>query len=176
MTFSDLISPEYLAEQRALHAAPRGYGQRGDKWAPTVLFLAGECMAKTILDYGCGQGSLGVALRSAGYRVAEYDPAIDGKDAPPRPADLVACTDVLEHVEPDRIEAVLDHLASLTRKSLFAVISLVPTEKRLSDGRQAHILLRSPEWWGEQLGRRFATIRPVECRKPEKEIALVVKP
>lgn len=147
MTRADLISDAYLEEQRILHAAPRGYGQRGDKWAKTVTALANKHRVATILDYGCGQGALADAL--AGTReVAEYDPAIDGKDVPPTtPFDLVVCTDVLEHVEEDRIDAVLDHLASLTLRYIVVVVSLVPTAKTLSDGRQAHILLRCKAWW-----------------------------
>jgi hypothetical protein len=83
---------------------------------------------------------------------------------------------VLEHVEPDKIEAVLDHLASLVRKSLFVVISLVETAKTLSDGRQAHILLREPEWWRSQFARRgFVVIDELNV-KPEKQWAAVLKP
>jgi 2-polyprenyl-3-methyl-5-hydroxy-6-metoxy-1,4-benzoquinol methylase len=142
----DLISSGYLDEQRILHAAPRGYGQRGDKWAKTVEGIVSRHHVSSVLDYGCGQGSLAAALPRLG--IVEYDPAIEGKDAPPtRTFDLVVCTDVLEHVESDRIDAVATHLSNLSERFLLAVISLVPTSKTLTDGRQAHILLRSREWW-----------------------------
>lgn len=169
MTLDRLISDAYREEQRQLHAAPRGYGGRGDKWAPTVLQLATQYRIATILDYGCGQGSLARAVRPAGWPVAEYDPARPGLDALPAPADLVVCTDVLEHIEPDKIGAVLWHLTSLATRALFVVISLVETNKRLSDGRQAHILLRPPHWWRAGFeGRGFELAREVPGRHKKK--------
>jgi 2-polyprenyl-3-methyl-5-hydroxy-6-metoxy-1,4-benzoquinol methylase len=146
-----LISPEYLAQQKAMHAAPRGYGGKGSKWADEVLQLCGEFGTKSVLDYGCGEGSLAKALRWHSVPVAEYDPAINGKDRLPDPADVVVCTDVLEHIEPDRIDAVLEHLRALTRKACLAAICLRPANKNLPDGRNAHILLRPVGWWRERL-------------------------
>lgn len=147
----DLISPAYLAQQRAMHAAPRGYGGKGSKWADDVAALYAGAYAESLLDYGCGEGSLAKALRPLGIKAIEYDPAITGKDALPEPADIVVCTDVLEHIEPDRIDAVLAHLRSLTRKACFAVICLRPANKNLPDGRNAHILLRPVSWWRERI-------------------------
>jgi 2-polyprenyl-3-methyl-5-hydroxy-6-metoxy-1,4-benzoquinol methylase len=143
---SDLISEAYRAEQVRLHAQPQGYGGRGRKWAETVVWLRNRLKAFTVLDYGCGQGSLAKMLAGRGIACAEYDPAIAEKSALPMPADLVVCTDVLEHVEAARIESVLRHLRELTRVALLAVVNLEGTSKRLSDGSDAHILQR-PEWW-----------------------------
>jgi 2-polyprenyl-3-methyl-5-hydroxy-6-metoxy-1,4-benzoquinol methylase len=171
MNRDDLISPKYVAEQRRLHAQPRGYGGRGSKWAEVVVELASEFRCSTVLDYGCGQGSLAKAIRVNLHLTYEYDPAIPGKDAPPVDLfDLVVCTDVLEHVESDRINAVLSHLASLTGRALFVVIALVPTSKKLSDGRQAHILLRSVDWWKYIFAEHgFKLSRVVKGRDPLKE-------
>ena len=84
-----LISNEYLALQRELHS--RGnYGTSAMRWADTVHNIAVKAGCMTVLDYGCGQGYLAQALpRDRDYKVNEYDPAIEGKDTPPRPADLV---------------------------------------------------------------------------------------
>ena len=178
MTRDDLISDAYLAEQRALHAAPRGYGQRGDKWAPTIKGIAARHHATSVLDYGCGRGSLALALPELG--IVEYDPAIEGKDEPPsRTFDLVVCTDVLEHIESDKINAVVEHLSSLCERWLVAVISLVPTSKTLSDGRQAHILLRSVEWWTCMMESHDlilrATLQGPDPNKASKEFAALFK-
>jgi 2-polyprenyl-3-methyl-5-hydroxy-6-metoxy-1,4-benzoquinol methylase len=164
----DLISPAYLQEQIRLHAQPRGYGQRGSKWAKTVLRIADEFQCRTVLDYGCGQGSLAVALTGT-LAVSEYDPAIRGKESLPEPADLVVCTDVLEHVESPKIYAVVGHLARLTKKKLFLVVSLVETAKTLSDGRQAHILIRNVDWWKYLLrAHHFNVIRELQVGPKEK--------
>lgn len=156
MKATDLISPSYLATQEALHATPRGYGAKGAKWCETVVRLAEYLGATSILDYGCGQGSLGRALRSVkppAWRVDEYDPAIPSKRGLPMFADLVVCTDVLEHIEPDRLDAVLAHLRLLARKAAFLVINLRPANKTLTDGRNAHLIQESPEWWADRLRR-----------------------
>jgi 2-polyprenyl-3-methyl-5-hydroxy-6-metoxy-1,4-benzoquinol methylase len=171
-----LISDAYVQEQRRLHADPRGYGTKGRKWALFIDQVADHFGLPEILDYGAGQGSLAQELRRLGWEfVAEYDPAIEGKDKAPAPADLVVCTDVLEHVEPDKVDAVVDHLASLARRALFVVISLVPTAKTLSDGRQAHISLHPVDWWVERLERHFRVVE-VMAVKPEKQwVATLLK-
>lgn len=169
------ISPAYLEEQRRLHADPRGYGGRGDKWFKTVAVIA-ESMGKidAILDYGCGQNTLAAALGGMGFRTRSYDPALPAFDAEPDASDLVVCTDVLEHVEGDCVGAVLAHLAALTRLSLFVVVSLVETSKTLSDGRQAHITLHPAEWWRariEAAGFRLSAV--IDPKKPGKEFVAI---
>ena len=141
------ISPEYQALQAELHARPQGYGGKGRKWAPVVRELIAWYDARTVLDYGCGEGSLGSALPG----IAEYDPAMPGKDAPPAPADLVVCTDVLEHIEPEKLPAVLIHLRFLTRTAALLVVALDATHKILADGRNAHLIQESPAWWETQV-------------------------
>lgn len=171
-----LISAAYLAEQQRLHADPRGYGTKGRKWARFVDSVATHHHWPTILDYGCGQGSLARELRRIGWQhVAEYDPAVDQKDGPPSPADLVVCTDVLEHVEPDLVQNVVADLARLALRGLFVVISLVPTAKVLSDGRQAHISLHAASWWADKLSEHF-TLVEVLAVSPEKQwVAVLTK-
>src|SRR5215472_11827136 len=108
-----LISPEYLELQRELHS--RGsYGLSSGRWAKPVSVLAAEIGATAVLDYGCGQGYLKQKLADfVPFPIYEYDPAIEGKDEPPSRADLVFCGDVLEHIEPICLEAVLDDLMRL---------------------------------------------------------------
>lgn len=159
----ELISPKYVEMQRILHAAPRGYGGRGEKWAGVVLQVALKYEATSILDYGCGQGSLARVLRSqdlGAITVREYDPAIHGKDQLPEFADLVNVTDVLEHIEPERLSVVLAHIRSLARKVVFAVISTKDSNKILADGRNAHVIIKPGPWWKDQLRLAGFTLRP----------------
>lgn len=163
------ITPAYLEEQRRLHASPRGYGGRGSKWAPDVTRIARAAGVHSILDYGAGQGTLGAALREKGFKVQDFDPAVDAFAAPPREADLVTCTDVLEHVEGRFVEAVLDELRDLG-PLVFVVISLVPTAKTLSDGRQAHITLKPRQWWLDMID--MALVEEIENQPAKQFVGL----
>jgi hypothetical protein len=144
----DVISRPYRDLQFELHARPQGYGGKGARWASTVLEIKAGYGCHSILDYGCGRGSLGDALLLAtGSRPYEYDPAVPGKDTLPMFADLVVCTDVLEHIEPDKLGNVLEHLHLITRRALFLVISTRASNKTLADGRNAHLIVEPGDWW-----------------------------
>jgi 2-polyprenyl-3-methyl-5-hydroxy-6-metoxy-1,4-benzoquinol methylase len=86
-----------------------------------------------------------------------YDPFVGEFAVEPEAADLVICTDVLEHVEQECTGAVLDHIQSLTKRLVFFSISLVKAEKILADGRNAHINLPGAEFWLKEIRRRFIT-------------------
>lgn len=164
-----LISQSYRALNSALHAGGN-YGRHGDKWADQVRDLVERYGAGTVLDYGCGQGSLGRAL---GPLVREYDPAIAGKDSAPVPADLVVCTDVLEHIEPDCLSDVLTHLYALSRTACFVVISTRPAQKFLADGRNAHLIVEDDDFWRERLLDHFVVREWIPL---DREFAAVLEP
>ncbi len=165
-----MITPEYLEEQKRLHA--QGYGGKGDRWARIVFGLASNFDCRQVLDYGAGQGTLALALEAPPFRLKtrNYDPAIERWSGRPAPADLVVCTDVLEHVEPEHLEAVLDDLTGLARKALFLVVSTRECSKWLTDGRNAHISVHPPTWWRAALGQRegFLLVQELQI-KPEKQ-------
>lgn len=178
-----LITSAYLEEQRRLHAGPKAYGQRGSKWADVVRGLITAYDVSSVLDYGCGAGSLKTALLQGdalpGVRISEYDPAIEGKDTWPLFADLVVSTDVLEHVEPHCLDAVLRHMRLLARKAVFVVIATVDTAHTLTDGRSTHLIIKPCEWWRAKLAEiGFVVLPPPEnARKREdKEWVAVLKP
>lgn len=145
-----LISPQYRDLCLRAHAeGKKPWGADGWKHANTIAAYAKEIGAKSVLDYGCGQGRLRTTLEQMGspLNVYEYDPAIVGKSALPRPADLVACTDVLEHIEPDLVDNVLTHIRGLAIKGVFLVVSTRPANKILPDGRNAHLIVEPATAW-----------------------------
>ncbi|MDP3720782.1 MAG: methyltransferase domain-containing protein [Acidobacteriota bacterium] len=177
----DLISPAYLETQRALHATPRGYGGKGSKWVDVVAALAAQYDAMSVLDYGCGQGTLATAIRAKHPALVcrEYDPAIPGKNALPSFADLVVSTDVLEHIEPDRLDTVLDHMRSLARKAVFVVVATRLASKTLADGRNAHLIVEPGGWWHARTQARGFTVIPdvaIRPGKPAREWVAVLLP
>ena len=156
----DLISENYRTLNQKLHSDDPAYGSGSGRWADKVAGLMEREKFETVLDYGAGKGSLAKALAERGISATQYDPAVEGMDdaAGLLPHQLVVCTDVLEHVEPERIEAVIAHIHYLTSRAFFFVIACRPSSKTLADGSNAHKLIKSPEWWIEQIERRFEIV------------------
>ena len=174
----ELISPSYRSALMALHGRQHGWGTGGFKWATTVEDLIRKHRASSVLDYGCGTGTLARQLRAAGIRglrVDEYDPAIPGKDHLPSFADLVVCTDVLEHIEPDRLDVVIEHLKVLARKAIFVVVSTRAANILLPGGENAHLTIQPAEWWEDKLKSAGFSARPLHDKR-EKELAVVLTP
>ena len=90
-----------------------------------------------------------------GFMYQAYDPGVPKLADPPVPAEMVVCLDVLEHIEPDCLEDVLDHLEELTELILFASINTSLADKKLSDGRNAHLIVQPMEWWLPKIWDRF---------------------
>ena len=147
------ITEGYLALQKKFHQDREDYGISGHKYAELVQAVMEAVPAEELLDYGAGKETLREALPQ--YVVHSYDPAIEWLDAEPVPHDVVACTDVMEHIEPGHEEAVLDHVQSLTKKVVFFQIACRPASKDLPDGRNAHINLKLPWEWLELLNTRW---------------------
>ena len=171
-TADDLVSPAYRRQLQKLHKS-RKWGHDGEKHVAQVKALLGAIDGEkvTILDYGCGGGELAKALGD-GVRVAEYDPGIPGKDKMPKPADLVVSTDVLEHVEPELLGNVLDHLVRLTGRMAYLVINLRPANAHLPDGRNAHLSLLTPTQWYERFQELPVKVRGFDDRGKELRVIL----
>lgn len=150
-----LITETYRALNHQLHDARPDYGTTAPKYADQVTEIAVAMGAQNILDYGCGKGLLAQALSSMEQApnicFYEYDPAIPGKDVSPDPAELVCCIDVLEHIEPDCLTEVLEDLRRLTTRAAFLTVATRPAKKWLADGRNAHLIVKSVDWWMPQL-------------------------
>ncbi|HVZ47063.1 MAG TPA: methyltransferase domain-containing protein [Ramlibacter sp.] len=159
-----LITDDYRRMQAELHAKG-DYGTVGAVYGPLVTALVRSTGATSLLDYGCGsQRSLLRTLQlPAGVVYEGYDPAVAQYAAPPVPAELVCCIDVLEHIEPDLLDNVLDHLATLCDPYGFFTTHSGPAAKVLSDGRNAHLTQQGPAWWIARLERDFRVLeqRPV---------------
>ena len=148
-----LITEPYRQQIEQLHRENARWGTTGKDFAPVVKRLIGDFDPLNILDYGCGKQTLALALPQ--YRIRGYDPALPGMNTPPEPHDLVICTDVLEHIEPDCLEDVLDDLQRVTRKTLFVQVCTVDAKQILPDGRNAHLIVKPARWWVGLLWDRF---------------------
>src|SRR3970040_218156 len=109
-----LFSAEYMQLQKQLHQDAPNYGEASEYYASLVARLLHHYKSTELLDYGCGKGRLFYELPKyiniSDLFLWHYDPAITGWDKSPMPLDFVACIDVLEHIEPNCLDAVLDDL------------------------------------------------------------------
>jgi len=159
-----MISDEYRKMNAQLHASKPGYGTGGARWARMVQDLCESWNTRDVLDYGCGKGRLAEALP---FPIAQYDPAIPEHASDPKPCDLVVCTDVLEHIEPDQLSAVLDHLRDLTLKVGLFNVATRRAHKTLPDGRNTHLIVEPIDWWLPMLRERFKSVELVEATVSE---------
>ena len=139
-----LISEHYIEQNRLLHEQHSHYGSSGRKFANVVADMAKAYNTSDVLDYGCGKRTMESAL---GWPIRNYDPAIPGFDARPVPAEIVVCTDVLEHIEPEMLDDVLLDLRQLTKRVCLLTIATIPSNRTLPDGRNTHLILAPWEWW-----------------------------
>jgi 2-polyprenyl-3-methyl-5-hydroxy-6-metoxy-1,4-benzoquinol methylase len=144
------ITEEYRAQQLDLHKNP-AYGASSNQFVNIVRFTAEKFGAESILDYGCGKGTMADHIP----HVRLYDPCVEKFSTEPSPAEMVCCTDVLEHVEPECLDAVLDHMQALAKKVVVATVASYPAQKTLADGRNAHLIQKPLRWWADKFFDRW---------------------
>lgn len=175
-------SSEYAAMQRSMHEDIEKYGTSGSAHASRVFMAGAQIVRKfgkcDILDYGCGKETLRLAMEASfpsidGMRMIGYDPGRPGLDAEPKKAQVVVCTDVMEHIEPECVDAVLRHICSLSEHVAIINVSLIPAVKTLPDGRNAHISLHPREWWLSFFKKYFVILEQAES---PAELLVVCQP
>lgn len=173
----ELLSPQYRALLNRAHREMNWAGA-GYKQAAAVAQFADEIHAKSILDYGSGQGTLARAL--AEYdpprKVRNYDPGLPDASGLPKLAHLVVCSDVLEHIEPEKLDNVMQHIHGIAVTGAYFVIATRPANKNLPDGRNAHLLVESPEWWLAKIAAQgWKHARPPEVKPGHSLTAWLLK-
>ena len=154
------VSADYKEALQELH--------EHSEWGVTGAGYAGESIVKllqdnpeirTILDYGCGEGTLKAYVEEQGITDREwtlYDPGMKAHAKKPEGQfDLVITTDVLEHVEVFMEKAVLQELKAYTKKYLYSDIACYLTRVKFESGpyigQDLHINLKAPDAWRESL-------------------------
>lgn len=170
-----LITEDYQKMMVRMHKKWRSFGKGSNKRRREDVEKLGF---EDILDYGCGKGSLDFP------NIGRYDPGVEEFSDDPEPRDLVVCTDVLEHIEPDLIDNVLEHIQSKMKKKGYFTIGLDKANKKLPDGRNAHLLIETEEWWLDKLSEYFRVeshqilkdLTGKKCRNPKRELEVICEP
>ena len=151
-------------------------GEQLTKFLDPIKAMIMVTGARTILDYGGGKGLQysdavtvnqpdgtsfkGVPAFWGVDQVDVYEPAL-GSGAPEGSYDGVVSTDVMEHCFAADIPWIVDEIFSLARSFVFVNVACYPALARLPNGENAHITIRSPEWWWgmfEGIGNRYPDI------------------
>ncbi len=152
----------------------------GEHYIDAALEALRPNMGASFIDFGCGTGRPAAELRKRGYGVVGIDfaeNALDiGIDIPFLVADLTQrltltaqfgyCTDVLEHIAPERIDDVLLTIADCCKRGVFFSIALDYDEfGPMLLGKSLHLTVKDAKWWREKLGQFWPRIKVISETK-----------
>ena len=143
-----MITDKYKKMLTDIHASSP-FGKRSKLPKHLEEFIR-EINPSTMLDFGCGKGRLVERLREdyPSKKISGYDPGNPDYDKSLDDifVDLLLSSDVLEHVEPEYIDQTLEYLSTKSNY-IYHLIALSPAKLILPDGRNAHLILESKDWW-----------------------------
>ena len=133
------------------------YGSASIMYAPVITAIINKMGVRHLLDYGCGSMCNLAKSLKVDHKLTyqAYDPGVPRFSKEPLPAEMVACVDVLEHIEPEYLESVLNDLCMLTEGIVFLSICTAAALKTLPDGRNAHLTQQPMKWWLPKLWDRW---------------------
>lgn len=153
-----MYTPAYIEQLKQLHGnikKKKGFGGKMKDLGQFNTFMK-KWQPKTVLDYGCGKGVILANLRDQYPSSAfeGYDPAVEMFSIDPnKKFECLFSNDVLEHIEPEHIDNVLEHIKLLSGKYVWLRIDTKPARKTLPDGRNAHLIQESPDWWTDKISK-----------------------
>jgi len=156
------VSRDYKRLQEKLHKTGK-YGWTARTYRNEVVNLIDTYGIKTLLDYGCGSNIPLYQVIHAPHLLGDceywpFDPCVKKYSMDPRPSELLVSIDVLEHVEPEYLETVLDHMQELCQRIFYCSVFLLPSSQYMEDGRNAHLICKPAQWWIPKLMDRFSMI------------------
>jgi hypothetical protein len=170
-----LLTPEYEALITQKHLV-KPWGGDGWRWIPDIARLVVQHRLKfpSVLDYGAGRSTFRNTMKWAmpHVNVTEYDPGVAGLNTLPLGKfDIVLCTDVLEHVERQFVDATLDRLREYTECAALLCICTRLASSTLPDGTNTHITVEPSAWWADKIQKRWKDIKVLDDGKDYTVIA-----
>ena len=144
-----MISKEYQEMLSLIHTGTK-FGKRSKIPEHLKRFISKQNI-RSIIDFGCGKGQLLDVLRHnyPTIDITGYDPANSQFNVPLQNVDLIFSTDVLEHIEPAHLDKTLEEIKEHSTH-IYHLISCAPAKLILPDGRNAHLIQQTPDWWRQK--------------------------
>ena len=158
----------------------------GELLVPTFLEHAAWNRGDTLIDLGCGAGRAGLQLSKAGLEVTLMDITRNAIDLDSRGMlpfvqhclwepttlrfDWAYCCDVLEHIPPEWVNAVLENLSRIGTNGAFMQIALFKDGFGGMIGETLHLTIETAEWWMEKI----TSLWPIEYQAPSGDGRLIV--
>jgi 2-polyprenyl-3-methyl-5-hydroxy-6-metoxy-1,4-benzoquinol methylase len=135
----------------------------GERYVNEAIKKLGIKRYEKLIDYGCGTGRAAMKFLEKGVFVTGVDIADNCTDPESNrfqfineciwdmpdniKSDWAFCTDVLEHIPPERVRDTLDSIISRTQKGGFFSISHEPDSMGQLIDDQLHMTIRPAQWW-----------------------------
>lgn len=150
----------------------------GEQLAPLFVKIANPKPGQTVIDFGCGTGRGALALkRSADLKVIMVDfvrnclddtvhkelnsdlqfHKLDLQQPLPFIARYGYCTDVMEHIPPDKVDVTLDHVLKAAQNVFFSIATDKDVCGKLID-EELHLTVQPYQWWLKKFVEREAVI------------------
>jgi hypothetical protein len=155
---TDKTKESYKAYYREVHARnsienpATMMGEMLLNWVWDIQDLVGRYKPSNFLDFGCGKG-YAYRNRQVGRlfdcSILMHDIGVPEYTSRPDPSivDAIVSCDVLEHIPEELLPEVLGYWGQCNPKFVFATVAQYPSTATLSDGTNAHVTLKSREWW-----------------------------
>ncbi|MEZ7956910.1 MAG: class I SAM-dependent methyltransferase [Rubritalea sp.] len=168
------IDENKIKQYQQLHKDDPSYGSTSLKFIDEVSLMINALKPKSILDYGCGKGTLiaEIERRYPEINCYRYDPSIQEYSAlPVKDADLVINTDVLEHIPVADIDSVLREISSISKNAYFN-LHHGKAATTLPSGENAHCTVKSPSWYSKKIATYFDPVELLPGRRYITRVAI----
>lgn len=126
-------------------------------------FLSREPQRGSLVDFGCGTGRATKKLKEAGFNVTGVDIANNCVDTgipfeqaclweKPFKADWAYSCDVLEHIPPEHVDAVLKNMDT---DNCYLHIHLKEDKFGARVGEKLHLTIKPHSWWLDKISKHW---------------------
>lgn len=145
----------------------------GEALAKQAFVELGMSKGDTLIDFGCGTGRPAAQFERMGADVIGIDHVTNCLDVDVNielvqsclwdlPKDLSAmygyCTDVMEHIPPEKVDDVLSEIRRVVSGKVFFQIATFPDGMGRRIGETLHLSVHGPEWWSDTLSKHWSHV------------------